>query len=370
MELNQHLSAGMLALSGLAAGVTVGYCLAARGAVADASLPTIVLAAATVPCILVGQVSGQMLIATGDTAAWAWATILGVLVQLLVLAVWISLTTLDPTSAMAVALIGFFGTALMILGTVARREGVRALRPRWSSTLGNRIVTTAVGLHPGTIALQLGTRIDLLIVGALVSRHAIGLYSLALTLAGSAYLITQTLSLGAMHTQMRHELRAALRFTAAFTRQAIALALVTCAVISAIAYPFITLVYGDVWRGSVVPFVILLIAAIAMAPEEPVRQMLWRVGRPLQLSMVACAGVVLNAIATVAMVGPFGITGAALGSVIAFWVYAGAMVAMLVRNSELSVGELIAFPRRDDPLVEVLGGAVRRFRVRSSGVQG
>jgi O-antigen/teichoic acid export membrane protein len=267
---------------------------------------------------------------------------------------------------MAVALIGFLTTAIMILIAVGRRAGAKALRPRWSRALGDRLLLTATGLHPGTVALQLGSRVDLLIVGGLAATRSTGLYSLALTLAGSAYLVTQTLSLNALHRQTQDELEGALRFTAAFTRQALALALVTCGLVSAVAYPFVVVVYGTGWRGAVVPFIILVVAVVAMAPEETARQMLYRVGRPAQISVVACAGVVLNAAVTVAMVGPLGITGAALGSLVAFWAYAALMIGLLVRATGMGVGELLALPRRGDPLFELVDGAARRLRLRAS----
>jgi O-antigen/teichoic acid export membrane protein len=216
----------------------------------------------------------------------------------------------------------------------------------------------------------LSSRIDLLIVGALASARSAGLYSLALTLASSAYLVTRTLSLSVLDRQMQDEVGAALRFTAMFVRQAFALGLATCGVVAALSYPFITIIYGSAWHGSVLPFAILIVAVGAMAPEEPVRQMLFRVGRPLQLSVVAWMGVAVNAAATVAMFGALGITGAAIGSVVAFWLYAAIMMIVLTRTTGIRGRDLAALPRRGDPIVEVLGNVARRFRVHFSWADG
>jgi O-antigen/teichoic acid export membrane protein len=366
-ELSQHLSAAMVTLSLPAAAATIGYCLLARGAVANASFATIVLCAATVPFTVAAEVSGQLLLAIGETKMWTWASILGVVAQLCALAACITLTSLTPASAMAVALVGFVAVAILMLIALARRAGVSALRPRWTHAVGRPLLAAALRFHPGTLALQLGPRIDLLIVGGLATARATGLYSLAVTLGGSAYVGTRTLTLAAVHDQMQDSLDDALAFTAMFTRQAVVLALVTCALISAAAYPFITIVYGSAWRGSVLPFVILLVAAVAMALEEPVRQMLVRVGRPITTSLAAWSGVALNAAATVAMFIPLGIVGAALGSVVAFWVYALIMVGLLTSASRIQVSDLVGLPRRGDPVADFVGGRVRRLRGRVWG---
>jgi O-antigen/teichoic acid export membrane protein len=369
-ELNAHLSAAMLVTSAIAMPATAGYCLAARAAVANASVMIIVLCAVTVPCVVVTEVSGQVLIAMGDMGAWAWAMSFGALVQLAVLAVWIVLGSLTPAGAMAIALVGFATTAILVVTALARRAGISSLRPRWSRPTGSQLLASALGFHPGTLALQLSSRIDLLIVGALASARSAGLYSLALTLASSAYLVTRTLSLSVLDRQMQDEVGAALRFTAMFVRQAFALGLATCGVVAALSYPFITIIYGSAWHGSVLPFAILIVAVGAMAPEEPVRQMLFRVGRPLQLSVVAWMGVAVNAAATVAMFGALGITGAAIGSVVAFWLYAAIMMIVLTRTTGIRGRDLAALPRRGDPIVEVLGNVARRFRVHFSWADG
>jgi O-antigen/teichoic acid export membrane protein len=312
------------------------------------------------------QVSGQLIVATGDAVAGAWSAIFGAATQLAVLVVWLVVSTLTPASAMGIALVGFLATAGFVTVTLGKRAGAGALRPRWSRQLGGALLRNAVALHPGGVALQLGSRIDLLIVGALATARSAGLYSLALALASSMYVVTQTLALSAIHTQMNADIGTALRFTARFTRQAAALALLTTVAVCALAYPFITLVYGAHWRGSVLPFMALVIATIAMAIEEPVRQMLIRVGRPSETSVAACVSVLLNAVATVVLFQLLGIAGAALGSIVAFWIYAAMMVRLLVRVSGTDFRELIAFPRRGDPLFELVSGAMRHTRPHST----
>ena len=364
VELAGPLYAAMLPLSVLATTATFAYCELARRAVADASALTIIFAAATVPPTLVAQISGTLLIAIGDAIAGAWAMILGTLVQLAALAIWLLFSGLSPAVAMGLALVGQCAAAVFITVTLGRRVGASALRLRWSRSLGGPLLANAVRMHPGGLALQLGSRVDLLIVGALASARSSGLYSLALSLASSAYLITQTLSQSALHTQMHAAVAAASEFTARFTRQALALALATTTVACALAYPFITLVFGSAWRGSVVPFMVLVVATIAIAIEEPVRQMLFRVGRPVETSSAACASVVVNAVATLVLYQALGITGAAIGSIVAFWVYAAIMVTLLVRASGMSARDIVALPRRGDPLFEWLRTTVlRRNRV-------
>jgi O-antigen/teichoic acid export membrane protein len=106
--------------------------------------------------------------------------------------------------------------------------------------------------------------------------------------------------------------------------------------------------FGDEWERAVAPLIILVSAQAAIGIEAPLRGMLVRVGRPAAISLLACLGLVLNAGLTLALVGPFGIVGAAAGSVIAYWLYAAAMAGLLLRAAGLPWAALIV-PNRYIP---------------------
>jgi O-antigen/teichoic acid export membrane protein len=360
-ELTSNLVASMLALSAVAAAGTIAFGLAARDVFAGAGAVTIVLAAASIPFLMISQVVGQLLVATGDIRAYTWSAIAGGVVQLAALIAWSAVATLRPESAMAIALIGFAAMALPMLALLARRAGARALLPRVERQLARRLLTNGIAMHPAGVALQLGTRLDLLVVGALMTARATGLYSLALTLADTAFLATQTLSLSALHAQTIRPVDAAIRYTTSFARQTLTLAVLTSLAAAAVAYPFIVLVFGARWRGSVAPFVVLVVAGIGLAVEEPVRQLLQRLARPSVISLVAVLGLVLNVAATLALIPPLGVVGAALGSVVGYWAYAYLIVRLFARTTGVRRHEIFSLPRRHDAVMVAVADVFHRL---------
>jgi O-antigen/teichoic acid export membrane protein len=362
-ELVSLLSATTLLVSAVAVVVTtaVGYALA-EPVLAGASHTTVLLAALVVPFMLASQVAGELLLRLGVLRRFAVVALASATLQLALVVVLAAASVLTPERAMLTTLIGFAVAGVATAAILAGVSGLSALRPRLASKLTRRVVSAALAFHPGTIALQLGARIDLLIVGGLTSARDAGLYSLSLTLADSVFLASYTLSQTALRTQTAAEEPEAARFTFDFTRQALYLSLAAAALASALAYPFITLVYGSEWRGSVIPFVILVTATIAITLEAPVRALLMRLTRPSALSLLACAGLIFNIAATIALIEALGIAGAALASMAAFWIYAFAILKLAARETGIPLKAIFGAPRGDDLVARVPGLLWRRWK--------
>jgi O-antigen/teichoic acid export membrane protein len=203
------------------------------------------------------------------------------------------------------------------------------------------------------VALQLVAPISLIIVGALLEASDAGLYSLSLTLMGTVLLAAQTLSVSAVHRQYADEGQVAAEYTLAFARQSL---LVTCAaalVMAAVAYPFIVLLYGEAFEGSVLPFVILLLVAVAVSIENPCRVVLVRLASPRLVSGIVCAAIIGNIALTVALTEALSIVGAALASVITYWVLALAMLSLVTRKTDASLWNLFRRPTTEDEVVRL-----------------
>jgi Na+-driven multidrug efflux pump len=137
-------------------------------------------------------------------------------------------------------------------------------------------------------------------------------------------------------------------------RQSFAAALVLSVPVALFAYPFVVLVYGDSWRGSALPFVILLVALLALVIESPVRNLLLRIGRPLSISVAAIGAMLVNVALNLALLRVLGLAGAALASTVSYWLAAGLMLWLLARRTGEPVLASLLRPQRDD-LVVTLG---------------
>jgi O-antigen/teichoic acid export membrane protein len=333
-ELCGFLTAAVLAISAVAVplSIVLGVMLRDR-LLGGADTAMIVLASATIPSLLVIQIAGYLLLASGRLRAYGWITAGSAAFQLLTVSVVALAGTLTPASGVAIVLAGLIVSGIAMTAVLGRVVGLRALRPHAERRLVKRVLRDAISLHPLAVSFQLMAQVDLLLVGLLASTSDAGLYSLSATLGDAAFLGSAVLAQGALHMQTVASEDEAVASTLAFSRQCLQIGIACAAAASALAYPAIVIVYGHAWAPSVLPFIILTLAGVAVSFESPIRTIVARVGRPLELSALALTTMAINVAATVVLVRAVGVTGAAMGTVIAYWVFAVGTVWLLKRAS-------------------------------------
>lgn len=158
-------------------------------------------------------------------------------------------------------------------------------------------------------------RADLYILALYLPARDLGLYSLAVSGAESLLLPTRTTAVVASPHIASMELRQAALLTARCVRNNLLISLVLCAVLYVCAAPLVEALYGSAFLPLVRPFNVLLIGVVALSLGGPVSTYYTlRLGRPqiaLWLSM-ASAAVCIGL--TLALIGRFGMMGAAIGS--------------------------------------------------------
>lgn len=361
VELSRVSSLFVCTLGMLGAALALAVAIPARDSLlGGASVGTVALAAATIPFTLAGQMATALLLRTGELRAYGWIIALASAIQLaLVIALELGMG-LTPELAMAAALATIALMAFALTWVLARRLGARALVPGGSAHLVRSALRVGLRLQPASIALWLNLKIDLLLVGLLADVHQAGLYSLSANLADIVFTAVSTIGLAALETQTRAEASAAATYTAEFISQNLALAAALGLLAAAAAFPFITLVYGGGWQGSVVPFVLLMPAVVALAVEGPARDLLIRIASPQLISAASAAGLGLNVGLNFLLIPRVGILGASLASVVSYWFAAALMLWMLSRFGRVPVARALRPPRREDPLPRLLRHQLRR----------
>lgn len=338
VQLGRLLTTATLVLGALGAALTLAIGLpAANSLLAHASPTAIVLAAVGVPLALAVQLATGLLMRIGALRGYGLATFAGSAFQLVVVVVFVVSGRLNPALAIAASAIGSLTIAALLTATLARRIGVHALIPRFERPLVRRALRNGIAVHPATLALQLNLRIDLLIVSALLSAHQTGLYSLSTSLVSVLYLALWTLSASSAQTQTEADLEPANRYTLAFVRSSWMLASLAALGLAAVAWPFIRLVFGAAWTGSVVPFMILASATIVLSIEAPIRVMLMRMHRARWISAASCTAMLVNVGLNLVLIPALGIIGAALASVASYSLYAISMLLLFGRASGLDI---------------------------------
>jgi O-antigen/teichoic acid export membrane protein len=329
---------------------------------ADATLPMVALSTATVPFLLAAQLAGQILVVRGRLRAHGTAMAVGAALQLAVTVGLLVADRITPTTAIVTALVGFAATGTLLAFALGRDLGGRALVPAWDPTIIRPLLRTGAVLHPGSVALQLDPRISLVLVGALLTEDEAGLYSLALSLMATVLLASQTLSVSAVHPQYSQDEAPATEFTLGFARQSLLVALAAALPMAALAYPLIIVLYGSDFAGATLPFVILLLVALAISIESPCRVLLVRLASPRVVSSVVCLTILFNAGATITLAKALSVSGAALASALSYWLLALVMLAIVTRRSDHSMREFFQLPHPDDEVVRGLRRALRRHR--------
>lgn len=348
-----------LGIPGAAAAIAVGLPL--RDELLGGAAPaTVILAAATIPFTLAGQLATALLLRLGVLRPYGWIIAAGAVFQFgLVVSIEVG-AGLSPQGAMAAALATIAATAVALTVVLSRRLGPGVLVPLATPRLVRAALHIGARLQPASIALWLNLKIDLLLVGLLVSAHQAGLYSLSANFADIAFVGISTIGLAALERQTSAETSAAVSFTSRFIGQNLVLAAVLAAAGAAVSYPFIVLVYGSAWEGSVLPFALLMPAVVALAVEGPARDMLIRIAPPLAISAASTIAVLLNIALNLVLVPAIGIAGASVASVLSYWLAGALMLALLSHYGGVPMkravqpphpAELLARLRRRRPVV-------------------
>jgi len=346
-------SALALGLLGLAATLAVGL-LTRDTLLGGANVATVVLAAATIPFTLIGQMATALLLRLGMLRPYGWTIAVAAIFQFLLVAGLELGIGLSPQLTMLAALLAIAGVALALTVALARRVGLGALSPMVEPRLIRAALHIGVRLQPSSIALWLNLKIDLFLVGLLATTDEAGLYSLSASLADIVFTAVSTIALAALEAQTHAEEETAASYTLDFIGQNVGVAVLLGLAAALVSYPFIVFVYGAEWEPSVLPFVLLMPAVIALAIEEPARGLLIRIAPPLVISAAAAAGLVLNVALNFALVPTLGISGASLASVASYWLAGILMLYLLSRYTNVPMRDAIRLPRRDDALPRLL----------------
>ncbi len=191
-------------------------------------------------------------------------------------------------------------------------------------------------------------RADLYIVALYLPTAALGLYSIAISGAESLLLPTRTAATVASPHIGSLDLRSAGLVTARCVRNNLLIALPLCVILFFVAGPLIRILYGRAFMPLVPAFDVLLIGVLALSLGSPVSTYFTlRLGKPQiafwlsTVSAVICIGV------TLALIGRFGMIGAAIGSTAGYVVGQVIGLAYFGRSASLSA-RTILLPTADD----------------------
>ena len=249
------------------------------------------------------------------------------------------------TTLMAAWSIGVVLLASAQLTDAIATAGV-VLRRAWPVAVS--IMRRSIGVSLANGVVLLTARIDVLVVAAVLSTSAAGVYSIPVALSGSLLLLSRSLLtatyrpiMSAAPSEVTGRLSAALRHSVIVVTAGGCLSL---PVVAVAAGPVFGDAYSEIWR----PYAVLVPASAFLCVGEILRHfLLTRLERQREILVTSVGMLIANGVLAVVGASAFGLMGAAASTTIA---YAGAVTALVaVCARSLSVPVLaLAVPRRSD----------------------
>lgn len=288
-------------------------------------------------------------VGTINRASWVTATIQTVLLALLAF--------LGELDIRAIVWIWAASTVFPLAFQLPALQRSPGLRGPTRSSL-RRLVKLGIRYHPGSLALSLILRVDILIAGALVSVGTLGIYSLAVTLTELALLAAAATSQVAIQVQVRGPLRSTADFTAAVARANALLATALVAVLVVSGPLAIELVFGPSFAGTTPSVLSLAPGIIALSWQRPLGVYVTRLDRPLKISIAMSMGLVVNIVLNLVLIPAWGVVGAGVASSVVYVSLAVWTAQWFLNESHLTAADLL--PRWRD--ARHLIAHVRRLR--------
>jgi len=291
---------------------------------------TLLLGQGRAGCYVLAQVSGPLVRLAGIGVA----ALLGMTVTL-VLGVWLGATV-----------------AAAILALALLRLPLRPAFDRQS--MRSQLVFGGKGFA-GWVLAALNHRVDVFIVGGVLGAAAVGQYTVAFNSAELSWWIP--LAVGSILFPKASALSAdaGIRLGAAACRRTLLVAALSIAVLGVSGHHLIPLLYGEEFRQSVTSFYVLLPSGLLYSVSKVLSSSLWGLGRPEVGIYAGAASLPAMLTLNVVLVPRIGIEGAAIASLVAYFLNAAVVLGTFARYSEMAWWQAVA-PRPDDLRVLVQGG--------------
>ncbi len=300
--------------------------------------------AALLQLLMIGLLEGARRFGWGGMARLVFFGVQGIAYLVLWLAGHLTLETATLTM-----ILSQFSSMLFALIAVSRQ-----LRPAWkpSWSLWKRTFRYGARDYPGAVADFATLRMDQLLLGALASSAAIGLYVVAVRISE----ITAVLA-SSVGDAMMPEMAAATEAVKADLLLARSLRLTVYAHLTVllplwIAAPHILkFVYGESFLAAGSTLRVLLVASVVLSVGGIVASGLNGFGHPGLSTSARVASAIVTAVALLTLLPRFGIVGVAVASLIGYTVMLLVAFFWLVRKRKLSLWEYLRPQAKDIPRV-------------------
>lgn len=314
------------------------------GVFAGTSLSLLMLVGLSIPFTLHTQFSAGLLTLTGEVTWQFRAALLAGVVQLGGLAALWALGWLAVGSALALHVLNALLTWLVIVWALGQQEQSWV---RWDPQLLRETVRHSALLHLGFVLFFLHLRLDMFMVKVMVGPTALGLYSLAVILAETVLLPTDSLTIAVLPRQVGNTLPEAATLALRVARANVLLALGVAVIWTAVGMGAIRIVFGAAFADAYGPLVGLLPGMVFLGMQRVCGGPALRAGKPGRITGIYALSLLCNIALNLVWIPRWGPLGASLASSVS---YGAGAVMFLAWMARLAGAPLFAslVPRRSD----------------------
>lgn len=318
------------------------------GLFGDTPLLLLVLAGLTIPFLLHTQFTAGLQNLQGQVTWQFRGALVASLVQVGALILLLATSRLDVTTVLMVNLL----TAVVMWTVVLSVPGSPRL-PLLGRDLSLLRATLrhSLVLHIAMVLLFLHLRSDMFLVQGFLGAAALGQYSLAVILAETVLLLTDSLAVAVLPRQMRSSPSDAAAFAVRGTRVILMLALVAAVFWVGFGRAVVEFFFGSAFSPAYVPLIALLPGMAFLGIQRLCGAPLLRLGKPREFAGIYAMAFVANVSLNVLLIPRLGLLGAALASSTSYGFGAAILLAWTARTAGLPIWRSLVPTRADWSLV-------------------
>lgn len=250
----------------------------------------------------------------------------------------------------------------LLLGYLLVGRSLWPRRPAPISLLVKAVKFGGQGQLTNLIQL-LNYRVDVFLILIMVNTRGVGLYTVANSQTEGLWIIANSVAIVLLTNITAGDDDNAARMTPVVCRNTLLVTAVVGLVAAAIAWFWIPVVFGEAYRGSVLPYLWLLPGTVALSGSKILAAYVFSRGRPIINAWIALASLVLTTPITVMLIESCGVSGAAAATTLGYFLSLGLTAIAFRSLSGASIMKAL-LPQRED--VALYRGAVRSMlrRVR------
>jgi O-antigen/teichoic acid export membrane protein len=275
----------------------------------------LLLAAVTIPFSIHQQFSAGLLTLLGKVTWPFRASLSSGVVQLTALIILGLLGRLDPVSVLTVNVVTIALTwAITLVGFDERR----ALRVQWDVGLLRETMASSLIIHLAMVLWFLHLRVDTFMVQSMVGTTALGYYSVAVMLAETMQLASDSLVVSIRPHQMGNRLRDAAALSLRGARMTVLIGLALAVGWAAAGFWVIRIFYGGEFMPAYPPLIALVPGMIALGVQRCTLGAVLRAGLPWKYAAIYAVSLIFNVVMNLWLIPAMGITGAAIASSVSY----------------------------------------------------